>query len=180
MKELSCLQTDCELLWRPFSTLSKGEQTKALLAALFLNQGHFLLIDEPTNHLDAAARETVAAYLKKKRGFILVSHDRFFLDSCVDHILSLNRADIEVQSGNFSSWMTNFTYRQACELAQNEQLKKEIGRLKQASARTAGWSRPNRSLQNRKRLRRPGICRPQICENDAARQIHSVQAAKSH
>ena len=140
MKELSCLQTDCELLWRPFSTLSKGEQTKALLAALFLNQGHFLLIDEPTNHLDAAARETVAAYLKKKRGFILVSHDRFFLDSCVDHILSLNRADIEVQSGNFSSWMTNFTYRQACELAQNEQLKKEIGRLKQASARTAGWS----------------------------------------
>ena len=36
--------------------------------------------------------------------------------------------------------MTNFTYRQACELAQNEQLKKEIGRLKQASARTAGWS----------------------------------------
>lgn len=52
----------------------------------------------------------------------------------MDHILSLNRADIEVQSGNFSSWMTNFTYRQACELAQNEQLKKEIGRLKQASA----------------------------------------------
>lgn len=125
MKELSCLQTDCELLWRPFSTLSKGEQTKALLAALFLNQGHFLLIDEPTNHLDAAARETVAAYLKKKKGFILVSHDRFFLDSCVDHILSLNRADIEVQSGNFSSWMTNFTYRQACELARMNSSKRK-------------------------------------------------------
>ena len=60
-----------------------------LLAALFLNDGHFLLIDEPTNHLDAKARELVSAYLKNKKGFILVSHDRCFLDGCVDHILSI-------------------------------------------------------------------------------------------
>ena len=78
------------------------------VAALFLNEGHFLLIDEPTNHLDTRARTHVANYLKKKKGFILVSHDRRFLDESVDHILSLNRANIEVQSGNFSSWMMNF------------------------------------------------------------------------
>ena len=47
--------------------LSNGEQTKVLIAALFLNEGHFLLIDEPTNHLDAKARKSVAAYLKKKK-----------------------------------------------------------------------------------------------------------------
>ncbi len=101
-RELSCLQVAPEVLERPFRTLSNGEQTKALLAALFLNEGRFLLIDEPTNHLDLRARETVAAYLSRKKGFILVSHDRSVLDACVDHILALNRTDIEVQSGNFS------------------------------------------------------------------------------
>ena len=57
VRELSCLEVDSDVLWRPFETLSNGEQTKVLLAALFLNEGHFLLIDEPTNHLDAGARE---------------------------------------------------------------------------------------------------------------------------
>ena len=83
--------------------MSNGEQTKALLAALFLKEEHFLLIDEPTNHLDVEGRRQMADYLKRKRGFILVSHDRYLLDECVDHILSLNRSNIEIQSGNFSS-----------------------------------------------------------------------------
>ena len=140
MRELSYLDVDADVLWRPFETLSNGEQTKVLLAALFLNEGHFLLIDEPTNHLDTAAREKVSAYLQKKKGFILVSHDRCFLDGCVDHILSLNRNNIEVQSGNFSSFMRNFEQQQQFELSQNERLKKDIHRLQQSAQRTAVWS----------------------------------------
>lgn len=140
MRELSYLDIEADVLYRPFETLSNGEQTKVLLAALFCNEGHFLLIDEPTNHLDVKAREIVAAYLKKKKGFILVSHDRRFLDGCVDHILSLNRASIEVQSGNFSSWMTNFERQQEFELAQNMRLQKNISRLQQAAKRSAIWS----------------------------------------
>lgn len=140
MRELSYLEVDADVLWREFGTLSNGEQTKTLLAALFLNDGHFLLIDEPTNHLDSKARELVAKYLKKKKGFILVSHDRSFLDSCVDHILSINRASIEVQSGNFSSWMANFERQQEFEAAQNEKIQKDIGRLQKAVKRSAAWS----------------------------------------
>ncbi|MGN1457504.1 MAG: Lsa family ABC-F type ribosomal protection protein [Acutalibacteraceae bacterium] len=140
MRELSYLDVEADVLYRPFETLSNGEQTKVLLAALFCNEGHFLLIDEPTNHLDVKAREMVAAYLKKKKGFILVSHDRRFLDGCVDHILSLNRASIEVQSGNFSSWMANFERQQEFELAQNMRLQKDISRLQQAAKRSAIWS----------------------------------------
>ena len=140
MRELSYLDVDADVLYRPFETLSNGEQTKVLLAALFCNEGHFLLIDEPTNHLDVQAREIVATYLKKKKGFILVSHDRRFLDGCVDHILSLNRASIEVQSGNFSSWMANFERQQEFELGQNESLQKDIVRLQQAAKRSAVWS----------------------------------------
>ena len=139
-RELSYLDVEMEVLWRSFETLSNGEQTKVLLAALFLNEGNFLLIDEPTNHLDTAARKKVSEYLNKKKGFILVSHDRKFLDGCVDHILAINRADIEVQSGNFSSWIENFERRQESELLQNERLKKDISRLQKAAARSAGWS----------------------------------------
>ena len=140
MRELSYLDVSCEALYRPFNTLSNGEQTKVLLAALFLNDEHFLLIDEPTNHLDMQAREMVARYLNRKKGFILVSHDRRFLDGCVDHILSINRANIEVQNGNFSSFMENFERQQDFEQAQNDRLKKEIRHLRDASQRTSAWS----------------------------------------
>ena len=140
IRELSYLDMDADVLYRPFETLSYGEQTKVLLAALFCNEGRFLLIDEPTNHLDMKAREMTAAYLKKKKGFILVSHDRRFLDGCVDHILSLNRSGIDVQSGNFSSWMENFERRQQFESAQNERLQKDINRLRHAARRSAAWS----------------------------------------
>ena len=139
-RELSLLGVGAEALDRPFATLSSGEQTKVLLAGLFLREGNFLLIDEPTNHLDARARAMVAAYLQRKKGFILVSHDRRFLDGCVDHILALNRADIELQSGNYSSWAANFEQRQAAELAQDARLRRDIKRLEQSARRTAVWS----------------------------------------
>ena len=87
VRELSRLQVPAETLERPFHTLSNGEKTKCLLAALFLQDNGFLLIDEPTNHLDAEGRRVVSDYLRTKPGFLLVSHDRAFLDGCVDHIL---------------------------------------------------------------------------------------------
>lgn len=67
MRKLSNLEVEADVLYRPFETLSNGEQTKVLLAALFCNERDFLLIDEPTNHLDTRARELVSAYLKRKR-----------------------------------------------------------------------------------------------------------------
>lgn len=137
-RELSLLDVDPGALARPFNTLSGGEQTKTLLAALFLNEGRFLLVDEPTNHLDAAAREAVAAYLRRKSGFILVSHDRQMLDACVDHILSINRATIEVTSGSYSAWRQSFKRRQAFEKTQNEKLKGEIAHMQEASRRASG------------------------------------------
>ncbi|MFU1794441.1 Lsa family ABC-F type ribosomal protection protein [Paenibacillus azoreducens] len=148
LREISYLNVDAEVMYRPFKTLSNGEQTKVLLAALFLNEGQFLLIDEPTNHLDTDARKIVSNYLRKKKGFILISHDRIFLDGCVDHILSINRANIEVQSGNYSSWKLNFDRQQEHEEATNERLQKDIGRLKDSSKRSAGWSNQVEASKN--------------------------------
>lgn len=140
LRELSLLQVSEDVLYRPFATLSHGEQTKILLAALFLKENSFLLIDEPTNHLDMKARKIVSDYLRSKRGFILVSHDRAFLDNCVDHILSINKTSIEIQRGNFSSWWENKKMQDNFELAENEKLRKDIARLSSAAKRTADWS----------------------------------------
>ena len=122
MRELNMLKTDEGVLYRQFNLLSGGERTKLLLAALFATENNFLLIDEPTNHLDARGRRTLASYLNRKKGYIVVSHDRDFLDGCTDHILSVNRTTIDLTQGNFSTWYKNCLNRQTFEKAQNDRL----------------------------------------------------------
>lgn len=111
-----------------------------MLAILFSGGNDFLLIDEPTNHLDKEAREIVKSYLKKKKGFILVSHDRDVLDACIDHVLVLNRASIEVQTGNFSSWWENKEKADSNARVENEKHLKEIGKLEVAAERAGRWA----------------------------------------
>ena len=138
--ELSQLGESAEILYRTYNTLSFGERTKILLAVLFSGENDFLLIDEPTSHLDYVARESVKMYLASKKGFVLVSHDRDLLDSCIDHVLVLNRKTIEVQSGNFSSWWENKQRKDQFAIAEDEKHRKEIKKLKQAARRTSEWA----------------------------------------
>ncbi|MGO5434779.1 ATP-binding cassette domain-containing protein [Enterococcus cecorum] len=140
IRELTLLQFDIEHLYLPYQQLSNGEQTKLLLASLFAGEARFLLIDEPTNHLDDEAREAVSHYLQQKSGYILVSHDRKLLDSCIEHVLALNKANIELQQGNFSSWYENKKRQEQFEIQKNESLKKEIKRIGQSARQKAGWS----------------------------------------
>lgn len=143
MCELNPLAVDAELLYRPFNTLSFGERTKIMLAVLFSGENDFLLIDEPTNHLDKEAREIIKKYLASKKGFILVSHDRDLLDACIDHVLVLNRATIEVQSGNFSSWWENKQKMDSFAESENAKHLKEIGKLKASADRAERWADKN-------------------------------------
>lgn len=143
LREMEKLQISAEVLYRPFRTLSHGERTKVMLAALFSQDHFFLLIDEPTNHLDLPAREIVKEYLGGKKGFLLVSHDRDLLDACVDHVLVLNRQTIEVQRGNFSSWQENKEKADAFHQAENARHLREIGKLRKASERTGAWADKN-------------------------------------
>ena len=140
IKELNLLNTDAEILYRKFNLLSGGEQVKILLISLFLKENNFLLIDEPTNHLDIETKNNLIEYLNKKKGFILVSHDRNFLDKVVNHIISINNTDIDIQKGNFSTWKENKDRQDNFELTQNEKIKKDIDRLEIASKNTANWS----------------------------------------
>lgn len=139
-RELNALGLPEEILYQSYATLSGGEKTKLQLAVLFSKENHFLLIDEPTNHLDGPGREQVSKYLRGKKGYILVSHDRAFLDGCVDHILSINKASIEVCRGNFSTWWENKQRQDAYEQAENDKLKREIRRLEDTAREKAQWS----------------------------------------
>ena len=86
-----------------------------------------------------ASRELVGQYLNTKHGFILVSHDRYFLDQCVDHILSINNTNIEVQRGSYSSWVENKERQDQYEMGENEKLKKEIKKMTTAARRWLRW-----------------------------------------
>ena len=90
-KEAGKIGLKDSVLERKFHTLSSGERTKALIIALFLKQNTFIALDEPTNHLDIHGKEELGNYLRRKRGFILVSHDQAFVDHVADHILSINK-----------------------------------------------------------------------------------------
>ncbi len=143
--ELNQMNTNPELLAQPFYRLSGGEQTKVLLAILFSGEHDFLLIDEPTNHLDEETRDTVKMYLQRKKGFILVSHDRDLLDAAVDHILALNKKTIEIQQGNFSSWWENKVKKDSFHLAENAKYQKEIAAMKKSARRFDEWGQKSES-----------------------------------
>lgn len=140
IKELSLMNVSAEVLYRPFRTLSGGERTKALLAVMFAGEDRFPLIDEPTNNLDEASRQTVCEYLRRKSGFILISHDRALLDGCIDHVLSINRKDIVLMKGNYSDWQREKENTDRAEMEENIRLKKEIKRLNESAKRASEWA----------------------------------------
>lgn len=185
VRELSLLGLDEEVLERTFSTLSGGEQTRVLLSALFLDEGSWPMLDEPTDHLDEEGRELLAQYLShSRRGFLLVSHDRAFLDRCVDHVLALNRTGPELVKGNFSVWYQEKQDRDRREQAQNQQLKGEIRRLEQAARRTSAWSdqveKTKYASKNSGTAPRPGLCGPQVGQDDEEGQEPGEPAGVCH
>lgn len=141
MKELYYMNIFEEVLSRDFALLSGGEQTKILLIALFLRKNAFILLDEPTNHLDITGKEAVAAYLAKKSGFLLVSHDREFIDNVTDHIISINKSDITIEKGNYSTWRFNKDLKEEFEFKARDKLENEIVSLEQRAGKARIWAK---------------------------------------
>ena len=139
-KELSQMGLSEALLEQDFDTLSGGEQTCMLIIALFLRKDSFVLLDEPTNHLDVGKKEHLKEYLKKKKGYIIASHDTEFLDEVCDHILAINKVDISIEQGSYSTWRNNMELKEQFELRTREKLEREISQLERQSKQTRAWS----------------------------------------
>ena len=171
-KELNLLGADPDIMWRPMETLSGGERTKLMLAKLFAMDGAYPLIDEPTNHLDLRGREKIAEYLSGKDGFILISHDRNFLDMCTDHTMVITKTGIELVSTSYSTWWENNEQRMASEKSRNDQLKKEMTSIETAMKKNAQWSNKAESYKNR--LKAPS----KVAQNHWARAYEGAKAKK--
>ncbi len=170
-KELNLMDADPDIIYRPLETLSGGERTKLMLANLFSSEGRYPLIDEPTNHLDRQGREAVSEYLSKKEGFILISHDRAFLDRCTDHTLVITKTGLELSAATYSVWWENNEKRMAGEKARNDQLKKEMTAIDAAMKKNAQWSSKAEGYKNRSKA-------PSKVAEDHFRRAYEAEKAR--
>ncbi|MFH1644328.1 MAG: ABC-F family ATP-binding cassette domain-containing protein [bacterium] len=91
---------------KPVNQLSVGWKMRLVLAKLLLQKADFYLFDEPTNHLDIVAKDWFLDFLQYSRfGFMLVSHDRYFLDHACDYIFDLEMGRLKVYHSNFSKYL---------------------------------------------------------------------------
>ncbi|KNZ40528.1 ABC-F family ATP-binding cassette domain-containing protein [Acetobacterium bakii] len=121
---------------KAFSVLSGGEKTRATLGQILLQEPELLLLDEPTNYLDIEALQWLEQYLKTYSGtFIIISHDRFFLDKVCTKILEVSKETIKVYNGNY----TQFSHKKRLDLMeydhQYQQQQKEVNHQKEVIKR---------------------------------------------
>lgn len=106
------------------SFLSGGQKKRAALVRTLLTPADLLILDEPTNHLDSEMTEWLEAYLSKFRGaFIMVTHDRYFLDRVSNKILELDKGKLYVYETNYSGFLERKAEREAIALATERKAK---------------------------------------------------------
>jgi ATP-binding cassette, subfamily F, member 3 len=116
---------------RPCEDFSGGWQMRIALAKLLLQQPSLLLLDEPTNHLDLEARNWLEDYLRTyPHALVLVSHDRYFLDSSVQRILEIRNRSVCFYKGNYADFLRQRDENLTQLVAAYEAQQKEIARIK--------------------------------------------------
>lgn len=127
---------------RPINTLSGGQRSKISLACLLISGANFLLLDEPTNHLDIKAVEWLEEYLKNfSGGYIVVSHDRYFLDKITNRTAELENGRLTVFSGNYSNYLIEKQKRREIEKKHYDNQMREINRLKETVTELKRWNK---------------------------------------
>lgn len=96
-----------EQMGSPIGVLSGGQKAKLQLAKMLLSGANLLLLDEPTNHLDIAAVEWLEDFLKNYHGaYIVISHDRFFLDHVTNRTFEMEYGRLTIYKGNYSTYLS--------------------------------------------------------------------------
>ena len=133
-----------------FASLSGGEKTRVNLARLLLEKTDILLLDEPTNHLDLRSVEWLEGYINSFKGTVLmISHDRYFLDTVAQRVIEISDGHAEFYSGNYSFYIEEKQARFNLQLKQYEQEQAKLKQLGYTVERMKGWGINNRTLYRR-------------------------------
>lgn len=174
--------TEAELEKNP-NHFSGGESAKISLAKALLNEPRILILDEPTNHLDIYSIEFLEDFVKNYRGTVIaVTHDRHFLQNCVEKILDMENGRATLYPGNYEKFVQLKKERREAELKAYEKQQEEIAKLEdfvrrnKVRASTAKRARSRQIMLDRmERLEKPpSVETSNIKFNDAAESANRV------
>ncbi|MDF2608167.1 MAG: abc-f, partial [Bacillales bacterium] len=128
--------------YHDYEKLSGGEKLKARLANGFAKDAHILMLDEPTNHLDERSTELLIEQIKHyKETIILVSHDRYFLDTIATKIWSIEGKQLIEHKGNYSSYLKSREHRRLSQQREYEKQRKKIENIEEQINELTSWSK---------------------------------------
>jgi len=130
-----------EVLRRDYTSLSGGEKTRVRLLRCLLKGFDIMLLDEPTNHLDMESLDWLENYLNQSHiPYIIISHDRYFLDQCVTTIWELKDRKLNEYSGNYSSYKSQKEAELEYQKKQYNIARSKIRQLTQAAHDKRNWA----------------------------------------
>lgn len=136
---LGFAQVDLE---KPVRLLSGGQKTRIMLGKMLLSSSNLLLLDEPTNHLDINSVEWLEGFLKDYSGaFIVISHDRYFLDRVTNRTLSLENQKLTVYNGNYSYYVDKKALDDEILRRKYDNTQREINRIEGIIEQQKRWNR---------------------------------------
>lgn len=127
---------------QPIGVLSGGQKAKLQLAKMLLSGANLLLLDEPTNHLDIASVEWLEDFLRAYHGaFLVISHDRYFLDRITDRTFDMENGKLALYRGNYTAFLQQKEENNLALQRKYDNTKREIARLEGVVAQQRQWNR---------------------------------------
>lgn len=140
---------------RPAQSLSGGQQNRLMLAHLLLKEPELMILDEPNNHLDIESTEWLESTLANWRGaFLLVSHDRFFLDQVTNEVWELVDAKLDRFRGNYSAYVRQKAERLEVQRRTFEKQRDEVEKLEDFIRKHHAGQKSTQAEDRRKKLER--------------------------
>lgn len=145
-----------EHLWKQkVDDLSGGQQSRVALGKILLDEPELLILDEPTNHLDLNAIEWLERYLNSyNKAFILISHDRYFLDNVINRVFEIESKTINLYKGNFSEYTIQKEAYLTGAVKRFEKEQDKIKKMEEYITKYMGGIKTKQALGRRKLLNR--------------------------